>query len=63
LSTPKALLRIPVSCKEESSSKPAYLDRAHAAERVSVAVTSNIAFRPRSGDLILMNTGLAKPIP
>jgi hypothetical protein len=28
-----------------------------------VAVTVNIAFRPRSGDLILMNAGLAKPIP
>jgi hypothetical protein len=25
-------------------------------------VTVNIAFRPRSGDLILMNAGLAKPI-
>jgi hypothetical protein len=28
-----------------------------------VAVTVNIAFRPRSGDLILMNARLAKPIP
>jgi hypothetical protein len=28
-----------------------------------VAVTINIAFRPWSGDLILMNAGLAKPIP
>jgi hypothetical protein len=27
-----------------------------------VAVTVNIAFRPRSGDLILVNAGLAKPI-
>jgi hypothetical protein len=45
--------------------EPAYLDRANAAERASVAVTVdvNIAFRPRSGDLILMNRGLAKPIP
>jgi hypothetical protein len=32
-------------------------------KRASVAVTVNIAFRPRSGDLILMNPGLAKPIP
>jgi hypothetical protein len=28
-----------------------------------VAVNLNIAFRLRSGDLILMNTGLAKSIP
>jgi hypothetical protein len=28
-----------------------------------VAVTVYIAFRPRSGDLLLMNAGLAKPIP
>jgi hypothetical protein len=27
-----------------------------------VAVTVNIAFQPRSGDLILTNAGLAKPI-
>jgi hypothetical protein len=27
-----------------------------------VAVTVNIAVRPRSGDLILVNAGLAKPI-
>jgi hypothetical protein len=31
--------------------------------RASVAATVNIAFRPWSGDLILMNAGLAKPIP
>jgi hypothetical protein len=43
--------------------EPAYLDRANAAKRVSVAVIANIAFRPGSGDLILMNAGLAKPIP
>jgi hypothetical protein len=43
--------------------EPAYLDRANAAKRASVAVTVYIAFRPRSGDLILMNAGLAKPIP
>jgi hypothetical protein len=45
--------------------EPAYLDRANAAERASVAVTVdvNIAVRLRSGDLILMNAGLAKPIP
>jgi hypothetical protein len=45
--------------------EPAYLDRANAARRASVAVTVdlNIAFRPRSGDLIVMNAGLAKPIP
>src|SRR4051794_28069874 len=42
--------------------EPAYLDRANAAKRASVAVTANIAFRPRSGDLILMNACLAKPI-
>jgi hypothetical protein len=30
--------------------------------RASVAVTLNIAFRPRSGDLILGNAGLAKSI-
>jgi hypothetical protein len=29
----------------------------------AVAVTLNIAFRPWSRDLILMNSGLAKPIP
>jgi hypothetical protein len=34
------------------------LDRANGA-----AVTANIALWPRSGDLILMNAGLAKPIP
>jgi len=28
-----------------------------------IAVTVNIAFRLRSGDLILMNAGLAKLIP
>jgi hypothetical protein len=27
------------------------------------AATFNIAFRPRSGDLIVMNAELAKPIP
>jgi hypothetical protein len=43
--------------------EPAYLDRANAAERVFIAVTANIAFQLRSGDLILMNAGLAKPIP
>jgi hypothetical protein len=43
--------------------EPAYLDRANAAKRASVAVTVYIAFRPRSGDLILINAGLAKPIP
>ncbi len=45
--------------------EPAYLDRANAAKRASVAVnlTKNIAFRPWSGDLILMNAALAKPIP
>jgi hypothetical protein len=45
--------------------EPAYLDRANAARRASVAVTVdlNIAFQPRSGDLIVMNAGLAKPIP
>jgi len=32
-------------------------------QRASVAVTVNIAFRLWSGDLILMNAGLAKPIP
>jgi hypothetical protein len=42
--------------------EPAYLDRANAAKRASVAVTVNIAFRPRSGDLILVNAELAKPI-
>jgi hypothetical protein len=39
----------------------AYLQRA-AAKRAAVAVTFNIAFRPRSGDLILMNAGLAKRV-
>jgi hypothetical protein len=43
--------------------EPAYLDRANAARRASFAVITNIAFRPRSGDLILMNARLAKPIP
>jgi hypothetical protein len=43
--------------------EPAYFDRANAARRASIAVTVNIAIRPRSGDLILMNTCLAKPIP
>jgi hypothetical protein len=42
--------------------EPAYLQRA-AVKRASVAVTFNIVFRRRSGDLILMNTGLAKRIP
>src|SRR4051794_41626648 len=32
-------------------------------ERASIAVTSSIAFRPRSSDVILMNAGLAKLIP
>jgi hypothetical protein len=32
-------------------------------KRASVAVTFNIAFRLRSGDVILGNAGLAKPIP
>src|SRR5436190_10619510 len=32
-------------------------------KRASIAVTLNIALRPRSGDLIVMNAGLAKPIP
>ena len=32
-------------------------------KRASIAVTLNIASRPRSGDLIVMNAGLAKPIP
>jgi hypothetical protein len=43
--------------------EPAYLVRANAARRASVAVTVNIALPPRSGDLILMNAELAKPIP
>jgi hypothetical protein len=44
--------------------EPALLDRANAAERAPVAETADIiAFRPRFGDLILMNAGLAKPIP
>jgi hypothetical protein len=43
--------------------EPAYVDRTIAAKRASAAVTFNIAFRPRSGDLILVNDGLAKPIP
>ena len=47
---------------EESSSNPR-ISGANAARRAAVAVTVNIAFRPRSGDLILMNAGLAKPIP
>jgi len=47
---------------EESSWNPRIYS-ANAAGRASVAVTVNIAFRPRSGDLILMNVGLAKPIP
>jgi hypothetical protein len=42
--------------------EPAYLQR-DVAKRAAVAVTSNIAKWPRSGDLILMNAGLAKPIP
>jgi hypothetical protein len=43
--------------------EPAYLQR-DVVKRAFVAVTANnIAFRPRSGDLILMNAGLAKPIP
>jgi len=40
--------------------EPANINRTNAAKR---AVTFNIAFRLRSGDLILMNAGLAKPIP
>jgi hypothetical protein len=40
----------------------ANINRANAAKR-AVAVTVNIALRLRPGDLILMNTGLAKPIP
>ena len=32
-------------------------------KHAAVAVSLNIAFRPRSGDLIVMNAGLAKPIP
>jgi hypothetical protein len=43
--------------------EPAYFDCANAARRASIAVTVNIAILPRSGDLILMNAGLAKPIP
>ena len=43
--------------------EPAYFDCANAGRRASIAVTVNIAIRPRSGDLILMNTELAKPIP
>jgi hypothetical protein len=45
--------------------EPAYLDRANAAaKRASVAVTVVIiTLRSRSGDLIVMNAGLAKPIP
>jgi len=46
---------------EASSSNPR-ISSAIAAKRASVAVTANIAFRRRSGDLILVNTGLAKPI-
>jgi hypothetical protein len=42
--------------------EPACIDRTIAAKRAFAAVTANIAFRPRSGDLILMNPGLAKPI-
>jgi hypothetical protein len=42
--------------------EPACIDRTIAAKRASAAVTANIAFRPRSGDLILANAGLAKPI-
>jgi hypothetical protein len=44
--------------------EPAYLDSANVARRASVAVTAfNIAFRLQSGDLILTNVGLAKPMP
>jgi len=45
--------------------EPANIDRANAANR-AVAVTFNIAFRAsvrRPNDLILMNAGIAKPIP
>src|SRR3984885_14058657 len=62
LSAPKAPLCTPVSCTEESSSNPR-ISSAHAAKRAAVAVTFYIACRPRSGDLLLMNPGLAKPIP
>jgi len=40
----------------------ANINRANAAKRAA-AVTFNIAFRLRSGDLILVNAGIAKPIP
>src|SRR5205823_5795524 len=63
LSAPKAPLRTPVSCTEESSSKPRVSMARMPLKRASVAVTLNIALRPRSGDLIVMNAGLAKPIP
>jgi len=42
--------------------EPANINRANAAKRAG-AVTFNIAVRLRPGDLILMNAGLAKPIP
>src|SRR6201998_4883913 len=61
LSAPKAPLCTPVSCTEDpprTRVSPAPIVR-----RVSVAVTVNIASQPRSGDLILINAGLAKPIP
>jgi hypothetical protein len=40
----------------------ANINRANAAKRAA-AVIVNIALRLRPGDLILMNAGLAKPIP
>jgi hypothetical protein len=42
--------------------EPANLDGANAGERATAAVTVNIARRLRSGDLIVMNAGLAKLI-
>jgi hypothetical protein len=47
---------------EESSSNPR-ISSVNAAFTPIAAVTANIAFRPRSGDLILVNAGLAKLIP
>src|SRR3982074_3172472 len=44
--------------------EPAYLDRAHAAKRASVAVTViNIASRPGPGNQIKRPPALKKPIP
>jgi hypothetical protein len=49
---------------EESSSNPRIsIARMPPDARLSRYRLLNIAFRPRSGDLLLMNAGLAKPIP